>query len=584
MMAQTNHDDFDDELLSAYVDGELTATERALVEERLRSDPAAAALVEELRSLSSAIKALPQQTLGRDLRAGVLAELDEARADLAKHGPTTLPTAPIDRRAGMRRGLIWSAMAIAAALLVALFQPAEIEQNERELARAEQDKPHESVVTNEPTAAKKAASQEPRTELADAEIVAEQRDMSDHLAAAPAPPASDSLPPGLQGSMGLPQDGMAESKGVALGELAEQPAAPPMAPAPMTQDLEAGQLAANGAKDADASLDSKFAELRQAEPGAMVEESLERSASMAAPEVEKPSIAAASAPASTSAPASATVPMAGLGGAGGGAGPAGQATTSAAVPTVAGAPMQPVNRFDAANANERQVTLKLATPEGVTRFRQLLAESEILPADEILLRRQLAGRGFRSSAADEGAEQLADAKEKADKNAEIASTEQRSFYFSAEGERFGSELDRARGGEEMSYAMRGQAAGKLGAGGPAADAPAGATPSADLVWVEATPAELEALLEKLRTAKEVFATVEWSETSPQASTLAALGTTLKAEDHARTKSSSLAFEPQATGDAATNGRERVLFVLEPATKQPELAAPAAAEPAVQEAK
>ena len=94
MMAQTNHDDFDDELLSAYVDGELTAAERALVEERLGRDPAAAALVDELRGLSSAIKSLPPQTLGRDLRAGVLAEIDEARADLAKHGPATLPTAP----------------------------------------------------------------------------------------------------------------------------------------------------------------------------------------------------------------------------------------------------------------------------------------------------------------------------------------------------------------------------------------------------------------------------------------------------------------------------------------------------------
>ena len=49
MMAQTNHDDFDEELLSAYVDGELTAAERALVEERLRSDPTAAAELDGLR-------------------------------------------------------------------------------------------------------------------------------------------------------------------------------------------------------------------------------------------------------------------------------------------------------------------------------------------------------------------------------------------------------------------------------------------------------------------------------------------------------------------------------------------------------
>ena len=572
MMAQTNHDDFDDELLSAYVDGELTAAERALVEERLGRDPAAAALVDELRGLSSAIKSLPPQTLGRDLRAGVLAEIDEARADLAKHGPATLPTAPVDRRAGMRRGLIWSAMAIAAAVLVALFQPAEIAQEERELARAEQDKLRESTATSESATAKKAAPSQPKTELADAEVVAEQRDVSDQLAVAPAAPASDSLPPGLRGSMEAPAREGAESEGAVFGGRAT-PAPAPMAPAPMAPESEADQLAAIGPKDPGASLDAMVAESRQREPGATVEESLERAAPMATPGVEKPSLATASAP------ASAAMPMAAVGGAGGGAGVAGKTTTSAGVPAIAGAPPESFNRFDAAQANERQVTLKLATPDGVAQFRKLLVESEIMPADEILQRRELAGRALLKQAAEVGAEELADAKGKADKDAESASLAQRSFYFFAIDDRFTSEVDRARGGEAMNYAMRGQAAQ-----GPATDAPLVTAAGADLVWVEATPAELESLLTKLRTAKETFATVEWSETPPEASTLAALGATLKAEDHARPKSQSLGFEPQASGDAATNGRERVLFVLEPATKQPELAAPAAELPPVQEAK
>ena len=51
------------------------------MEERLRSDPMAAALVDELRSLSSAIKSLPRETLSRDLRVGVLAEVEQAQAD-----------------------------------------------------------------------------------------------------------------------------------------------------------------------------------------------------------------------------------------------------------------------------------------------------------------------------------------------------------------------------------------------------------------------------------------------------------------------------------------------------------------------
>jgi hypothetical protein len=209
------------------------------------------------------------------------------------------------------------------------------------------------------------------------------------------------------------------------------------------------------------------------------------------------------------------------------------------------------------------VTLQLATPDGAAQFRQLLAESKILPAEEMTLRRQLAGRGFDESTADAETGQLAAAKEKSDAMAENAMTPEQSLYYFAEVHRFRSEIDGARGGKALSDAS---------------------SPGDDLVWVVATPAELESLLQKLRMAKEVFATVEWSETPPETSTLAALGTTLKAEGQARPKSQSLEFKPPATGDVAANGRQRVLFVLEPAVKQPELATPAAAEPPVQEAK
>ena len=80
---------------------------------------------------------LPRETLGRDLRAGVLAEVEQARADLDRHGPATLPLEPIDRWQGIRRGLVWSALAIAATVVVAMFQPVEVNQGDRKLARAE---------------------------------------------------------------------------------------------------------------------------------------------------------------------------------------------------------------------------------------------------------------------------------------------------------------------------------------------------------------------------------------------------------------------------------------------------------------
>ncbi|MGE3239552.1 MAG: anti-sigma factor, partial [Pirellulales bacterium] len=63
---------FDDELLSAYLDGELTAEERARVEERLSVDPASRQLLDELRSVSQAMQGLPHAKLSGDLRESVL--------------------------------------------------------------------------------------------------------------------------------------------------------------------------------------------------------------------------------------------------------------------------------------------------------------------------------------------------------------------------------------------------------------------------------------------------------------------------------------------------------------------------------
>jgi len=119
-----SNDDFDDELLSAYVDDELTVEERALVVARLRTDPQAAQMVEELRALSSAIKSLPRESLGRDLRASVQAEAEEAKAEATP--PDVLDVAPpFGRWAGYRRGLAWSAVAIAATLLLMVVVPEE---------------------------------------------------------------------------------------------------------------------------------------------------------------------------------------------------------------------------------------------------------------------------------------------------------------------------------------------------------------------------------------------------------------------------------------------------------------------------
>lgn len=183
MPSQSTNHDFDDELLSAYVDGELTAAERAQVEERLRTDPAAVAFVEELRGLSAVVKSLPRETVGRDLRATILAKANESRFDLAARHPGNYePLLPIDRWQGLRRGLVWSAFAIAATLLIALFQPAEENHDPDMVAKAERK--IEADDRQEPESASR------QTRLADGKETARE-----HLADA------DSVPPGLRGGM-----------------------------------------------------------------------------------------------------------------------------------------------------------------------------------------------------------------------------------------------------------------------------------------------------------------------------------------------------------------------------------------------
>ena len=60
------------ELLSAYLDGELTAAEQAEMERLLAANPAARQLLDELRALSATLQALPQEKLGEDLSRQVL--------------------------------------------------------------------------------------------------------------------------------------------------------------------------------------------------------------------------------------------------------------------------------------------------------------------------------------------------------------------------------------------------------------------------------------------------------------------------------------------------------------------------------
>jgi hypothetical protein len=102
------------ELLSAYLDGELTAAEQAEMERLLAESPAARQLVEELRAVGNTLRSLPQEKLPEDLSRQVLriAErrmLKEEEPSMAGDGAT--PPVPLGRslfrRFVNRRSMAW---------------------------------------------------------------------------------------------------------------------------------------------------------------------------------------------------------------------------------------------------------------------------------------------------------------------------------------------------------------------------------------------------------------------------------------------------------------------------------------------
>ncbi len=196
----------DDELLSAYLDDALSADERAAVESRLAADPAARRMFDELQRVSHAVRGLPRQSVGRDLRDSILSktseakrvtEKDEGKRDDGPAGP--MPKFTIGRT---MRGWTWAAMAVAAALLIAVFQPhAPQHENLREVAQRDRG---QSEFRAAPAAAPPATSLSAAREfdhadaVTDEVLVAEQRKNLEELpadrmssATPTAPPASD---------------------------------------------------------------------------------------------------------------------------------------------------------------------------------------------------------------------------------------------------------------------------------------------------------------------------------------------------------------------------------------------------------
>ena len=150
-----------EELISAYLDGELDATEAARVEQWIAEDPQAKKLFEDLKLMQDAIHRLPRHPLESDLTRGVLDQItDQSVVSESQHSgafiaasysedysidkePTrrervfakytseyhqnleeNLPSTEFPQRA-RRRIYLWPATAIAAAVLLMIFSNSE---------------------------------------------------------------------------------------------------------------------------------------------------------------------------------------------------------------------------------------------------------------------------------------------------------------------------------------------------------------------------------------------------------------------------------------------------------------------------
>lgn len=143
------------ERISAYLDGELAPEERREVEALLESDPAARQLLDELRRVQQRVSQLPPRELGDDFAAGVLARAQRERAEGSRPSVAPVDRSPShDRWRNVARGAVWSALAVAAALLV-MFVGREPPPGPREVARTEisPSAPDADVVSGEEAAA-----------------------------------------------------------------------------------------------------------------------------------------------------------------------------------------------------------------------------------------------------------------------------------------------------------------------------------------------------------------------------------------------------------------------------------------------
>jgi len=135
----------ENELFSAYLDGELTAEEQAQMERLLAGSPPARQLLDELRALSASLQSLPVYRLAEDLSEPVLRAAErrtlsgqtEPDVPAAQEDIPISPWRKVAQRLSRPRVWLWPAVAAAAAILLAIFAPEE----GRRIAKAPMEAP-----------------------------------------------------------------------------------------------------------------------------------------------------------------------------------------------------------------------------------------------------------------------------------------------------------------------------------------------------------------------------------------------------------------------------------------------------------
>ncbi len=197
-----------DLLISAYLDGELTADERVQVEKLLATNAEVRQLVEELKAIRAGLQSLPQQRLEPDFAQQVL-----RRAEQAAKSPAAHPESKAAILAGhdywdakpsvfrSKRGIAWSLVAVAAAVIIMVatrhdegpnreVAKAPAVQHETNLLRSAEDK-----VAHQMTAEKREKQMQPAMAVplsaANSEMSAAD-EASKRIVASPAPPQAES--------------------------------------------------------------------------------------------------------------------------------------------------------------------------------------------------------------------------------------------------------------------------------------------------------------------------------------------------------------------------------------------------------